>query len=235
MEVAPGVHRFGTAQVNWYIVEDGDGLTLVDAGMPRHWRQLRNEALPRLGRLLHDIEAVVLTHAHADHVGFAELARTRARATVRVQTADAGPQVRKLPPPYLYLLPTSWPLLAEGLRDGMLVTPPVREYQPYGDGDVLDVPGHPRVVHVPGHTAGTSALHLADRGVLFTGDALVTLDPYTRARGPRVLIDAVNEDTQQLRDTLPRMADLDADVLLPGHGEPFRGTPRDAVDQALRA
>jgi glyoxylase-like metal-dependent hydrolase (beta-lactamase superfamily II) len=234
MEVAQGVHRQGTGQVNWYLITDGNSVTLVDAGMPAHWRQFR-DALGRMGRSLRDVEAIVLTHAHLDHLGFAERARRAAEAGVHVGEGDANGHVRKTPNPLLYWRPSSWPLLAEGLRDGLLAAPPVRQFQTFADGDVLDVPGHPRVVAVPGHTAGHAALHLPDRGVLFTGDALVTLDPYTRGRGPRLLLDGVHEDPARNRESVPRLAALEADLLLPGHGEPWHGTPADAVSQALRA
>ena len=233
MQVTDGIWRFGTRHVNWYAVEDGGRLTLVDAGMPGHWPQLE-AGLRRLGKDLRDVEAIVLTHAHADHVGFAERARGQGDVDVLVDKRDADGRVRKMPPLHLYWRPTSWPLLAEGLRNGLLATKPVREYRTFGGGDVLDVPGHPRVLATFGHTAGSVALLMPERGVAFTGDALVTLDPYTRGRGPRLLLDAVNEDTAQAKASLPRLADVEADWLLPGHGEPWRGRPADAVAQALR-
>ena len=75
-DVAPGVHRVEDAYTNWYLVEDGDELTIVDAGVPTSWDSLL-EAVKALGRRLEDIRALVLTHAHFDHVGFAEKARQR--------------------------------------------------------------------------------------------------------------------------------------------------------------
>src|SRR4051812_23496529 len=73
-DVAPGMHRVEDAYTNWYLVEADDGLTIVDAGVPTSWGSLM-EALTQLGRQPADVRALVLTHAHFDHVGFAEKAR----------------------------------------------------------------------------------------------------------------------------------------------------------------
>lgn len=77
-DVADGVHRIGEHFVNWYLVEENGYLTLVDAGLPASWRSLL-EALNAIGRSPRDIEAIVLTHAHFDHIGFAERAVQAAR------------------------------------------------------------------------------------------------------------------------------------------------------------
>jgi len=73
--VVEGVHRITDSYTNWYLLEEQGRLTVVDAGVPASWQSL-HDALARLGRKPSDIEAVVLTHAHIDHVGFAERART---------------------------------------------------------------------------------------------------------------------------------------------------------------
>lgn len=67
--VADGVPRIEDSYTNWYLVEKNGRLTVIDAGVRTSWRSLL-EALSRLGRTLGDIEAVVLTHAPFDHVGF---------------------------------------------------------------------------------------------------------------------------------------------------------------------
>ena len=233
MEVAPGVHRFGTKLVNWYVVEDAGRLTLVDAGMPGYWRQLE-PALREIGAGLDAIDAVVLTHSHVDHTGFAERLRSEGSTRVHVHVDDnGGGGARKLPPLHLYWRPASWPLLAEALRNGLLATPQVRELATFAAGETLPVPGRPTAVHLPGHTAGSCAILLDDRGVVFTGDGLVTLDPYTGAVGPRLMLDGVNEKPAEARASLHRLTGLGTRTVLPGHGEPWNGDMDEAVARAL--
>src|SRR6266511_2199087 len=83
VEVSKGVHRLTKGVVNFYLLEEAGKLLLVDAGAPRDW-DLLVRTVTGLGRTLDDIEAVVLTHAHSDHTGFAERARTTAGSTVWV-------------------------------------------------------------------------------------------------------------------------------------------------------
>ena len=87
-QLAPGVHRLGNALVNCYLIEDGNSMTLVDGGLPAFRRQL-DEYLRSRGRSVADIDAVILTHAHSDHVGIVEGVRTDAPAPVHVHEADA--------------------------------------------------------------------------------------------------------------------------------------------------
>src|SRR5215216_7043913 len=96
--VADGVHRIEDAYTNLYLVEGGDGaLTVVDAGVPPSWESL-TDAVRRLGRGLGDVAAIVLTHAHFDHLGFAERGRMQLGIPVWVHENDV-PLTRK---PLLY-------------------------------------------------------------------------------------------------------------------------------------
>jgi glyoxylase-like metal-dependent hydrolase (beta-lactamase superfamily II) len=83
-----GVLRLGSSMVNWYAVIDGGRVTLIDAGLPRYAETLGAD-LRSVGRELSDIEAVVLTHAHPDHIGVTGFLRARG-VPVYVHREDAG-------------------------------------------------------------------------------------------------------------------------------------------------
>src|SRR5205085_11934743 len=85
--LADGVVRLGTSLVNWYLVEDGGRVTIVDAGAPSYRPQLER-GLALLGRSSDDVAAVLLTHGHDDHIGFAEPARSELGVPVYVHRDD---------------------------------------------------------------------------------------------------------------------------------------------------
>src|SRR3954454_13586734 len=87
VRVAEGIHRLGDRYVNWYVIEQGGRLTVLDAGFPAHWSQLPR-LLQTIGRSLDDVDAVLLTHHHPDHLGSAE--RIRRESGARVLTHDAA-------------------------------------------------------------------------------------------------------------------------------------------------
>lgn len=231
--IAPGVSRFGTKRVNWYLVEGDDGVLVVDAGVPGHWPQLLSGLADR-GHGLDDVAALVLTHGHADHVGFAERLRETAGVPVFVHEADVGlaqgtENVSTGDALVNLWRPAVLALLFELGRNGGLSIPPVEEVRTFADGDVLDLPGSPEVIHVPGHSPGSCAFFLPDRDALLCGDALATLDLTTgRERGPQIM-SLFNADAARARDSLDRIADLGRVTLLPGHGRPWRGEMDEAV------
>ena len=237
---APGVHRVEDSYTNWYLVEEAGRLTVVDAGVPASWKSL-HDALRQLGRRPADIEALVLTHAHFDHVGFAERARTELRVPVYVHENDA-PLARhpwrydfeRLPLIYFATRPQALPILAAFARTRAFFPPALHDVVRYEDG-TLPVPGSPRVVPTPGHTLGHCALHLPDRDVAIAGDALVTLDPYTGRRGPRLVARAATADVERNLRSLDALAATGARTLLTGHGEPWTDGVEAAVEEARRA
>jgi glyoxylase-like metal-dependent hydrolase (beta-lactamase superfamily II) len=239
VEVAPGIHRLGNELVNFYVIEDGGRLALVDAGLPGFRGQLEAFLAGR-GRTLSHVDAVLLTHAHGDHVGVAEAVRD-AGATVYVHEADAEmartaePQERERSMlPYLRRRAT-WRLLVAGMRAGGAKTPKIAEVTTFAEGDELDVAGRPRIVHAPGHSHGHVVFHLPDRGALLAGDTVVTYNPLTGRPGPQIMPGAFNVSSAQATASLERLEPLEAGVLLPGHGDPWTGGVAAAVARAREA
>lgn len=240
-EVAEGVHRLSQGIANFYLIEASGKFVLVDAGGTKDWNRFA-ELVEALGRKVGDLDAVILTHAHGDHVGFSERARATADARVWVHESDQQVALTGKAPSgsdgnigkYLLkaqLYKTIWVLG----RAGASRIVPVAEASTFSDGETLDVPGRPRVIHTPGHTDGSAALVLEDRRVLFTGDALVTLNPATGRIGPQIQPSVFNRDSQQAMGSLGNMAGAKADVLLTGHGEPWTGGVEEAIRLARAA
>ncbi len=235
IEVVPGVHRLFNRYENWYLIEAGGRLTVLDAGLPAHWAEFCS-ALSQLGRTLADIDAVLITHHHPDHAGNAERLRASG-ARVLCHPADAPylrgeRQVsRTATLPYLRR-PWYAVYMLHLLLNRVTRVPPVAELNEMSDGETLDVPGSPRVIHAPGHTAGSCALFIEDRSLLFTGDTLVTLDMTRGRTGPRVIRGPVTENAEEASESLALLAATNAEIVLPGHGQPWLDGIGTAVDIA---
>jgi glyoxylase-like metal-dependent hydrolase (beta-lactamase superfamily II) len=236
--VAPGIHRLAHAFVNCYLVEEGSSVTIVDAAFPATWPHLLL-ALHAIGRTPRDVKAIVLTHAHFDHLGFAARAAAELSVPIWVHPEDgyiaAHPyryQHERSRWVYPFLYPRALPVLGAMTMAGALQTAGVSDTKALAPG-ILDVPGHPTVIFTPGHTAGHCALHFPDRGALITGDALVTLDPYRATRGAQIVAGAATAHSGVALASLQAIADTGAETLLPGHGEPWRAGASAAVAAAL--
>ena len=120
------------------------------------------------------------------------------------------------------------------IRAGAARVGPIHEIRRFGNEGTLDVPGSPRVLFTPGHTLGHCALHLPERDVVISADALVTHDPYTDTRGPRIVARGATADSERALASLERIARTGARTLLPGHGEPWRGGVEQAAGEARR-
>ena len=148
-EVAEGVHRLTNGIANFYLIEEAGKLVLVDAGAPKDWA-LFTQAAPGLGKVARDLDAVLLTHAHTHHTGFAEKARATTGAQVWIHEQDAqmactgkvGPRDGKTS---AYLLHGAfWRTVFVLGMHGAAKIIPIQEVSAFGDGEVLDVPGSPR-------------------------------------------------------------------------------------------
>ncbi|GAA1420222.1 MBL fold metallo-hydrolase [Agrococcus citreus] len=225
-DIASGVHVLQHASTNAYLIEDGDAITLVDALFPASHRHLAR-ALTAIGRRPADVRALVLTHAHFDHLGMAAGLRD-AGVPIWLHPGDAPIAAhpysyRPARPRLLYPLrfPAGLPILTAMVTVGALRVQGIREHSPLEHGTTLDVPGAPRVLATPGHTDGHVALHLPDRDAVIVGDALVTLDPYTAKTGPRVVAAAATNDPELALASLAVLEGTGATAVLPGHGDPW--------------
>jgi glyoxylase-like metal-dependent hydrolase (beta-lactamase superfamily II) len=229
------VVRLGTWIVNWYLLADDEGVTVIDGAVPAYSRQLE-PGLAELGRSLDDVKAIVLTHAHADHVGVVRKLQARLGIPVYVHRADRdlattaksfgrndGSML-----PYLRR-PMTYRLLFELGRNGGMIPQKIENVTVFDDGDELPVPGRPHAIHSPGHTDGHTSFVAGD--VLFAGDALCTLNPLTGERGPQLMPSAFNRSTEQALASLDNLVGTHASLLVPGHGDPVR-EPNGAIGQA---
>ena len=99
MQIASGIHRIGDRSIiNAYLIEEANEVTLVDAGVAGLYRDLPKE-LASMGRTIEDVRALVLTHGHSDHIGFAERLRTERHVPVSVHEADAALARGEVPNP----------------------------------------------------------------------------------------------------------------------------------------
>lgn len=241
LEVAPQVHFVEASHTNFVLIVDGDEVTVVDSGYPKD-RSLVEASVRQIGRSLSDVAAMLLTHAHVDHIGSAEWMRqdfgvpthchtdeaAQARGELEQRISERDLLVRLWRPGVLMFVLN---VVAKGGLNPTHMT----EVTTFSDGAHLDVPGHPVGVHTPGHTSGHVGFHLPDHGVLLTGDALITVDVWDRSdRGPQVIRAPFNHDHDQAVESLQRFEALDAQAVIPGHGRPYRGSPAQAVQEARR-
>jgi glyoxylase-like metal-dependent hydrolase (beta-lactamase superfamily II) len=245
---AAGIRRlaiptpFAVGSVNLWLVED-DPLTLVDCG-PNSGEALDEleTGLRELGRRIEDLERIVLTHQHFDHVGLVGILARRSGAEV-VALAELAPVLEDH-----RAAAERDDELAEAimLRHGITADVVIalrslsRAYRGWGggapvarrvaDGGMLEFAGRRlEVQHRPGHSPSDTLLWDADRGVLIGGDHLlphISSNPLiARPLGGRSG-EPGPERPHALRmyvDSLRLTRELPVELVLPGHGDPFGG------------
>lgn len=240
-EVAPDVFAVEGPTVNWTLVAEGDALTLVDAGWPGYLDDVL-ASISEVGHRLADVEAVLVTHAHVDHIGSLPRLLEKHRVPVLLSPTEA-PHARR---EYLEQAGTAdivrnlWrprvlPWALHLVRHGALNDPGVPEATDFGAVAAIDVPGRPVPIATPGHTSGHTAYLVPGARVLLTGDALVTGHALSSTTGPQELMGFFHHDLDAMNASLDVIAEVDADAIVPGHGPVHTGSPRDAVARLRRA
>lgn len=240
-QVADSTFALGTHGHNFYILKEGEEATIIDAGCSGEWSKLTS-GLESVGLSLERIAGIIVTHSHTDHFGLAKRAKSSG-VEVSVHEAEESRALGtyegryavspgELPKFSIYTLRTFVPMMLAGA----LKLEHLDEVSTFRDGDQLDLPTNPIAIHTPGHTEGHTMFHVPERGLLFTGDGLITMDLLGPSKGPQMIREMFNHDTAQALDSLDRIVDVEAELLLPGHGKPWSGSPAEAVEliRALR-
>ena len=226
MEIIPNVHLIpGMRGANAYLLL-GSTLTLVDTGMPGSADTILGY-IEELGLDAADLSCIVITHYHLDHVGSLAALKARTSAQVVAHPGDA-PFIsgEQSPPPAGRAITRFLFWLAAPLLPALDPLPVDLLVQDGDHLDTADLLSGATVVHVPGHTPGSIALHFPSERLLICGD---TIDHRRGRLGPPPK--PFTDDMGQAVASLRRMAELEFDVLCPGHGTPIVG----GADQQVRA
>ena len=236
--VTDTVHFAHTDLVNWTLVTDGDGVVLIDAGFPGS-RDDVLASLRQLGFGVDQLHAILLTHAHVDHFGSAiwfakthgtpvychaaEVGHAKREYLEQASPVDIAKQIWR--PHYL-----TWSVAIT--RKGAMVRDGIPTARALTEDIAAALPGKPTAIPTPGHTGGHCSF-VVD-GVLVSGDALVTGHPLLPRGGPQLLPALFNHDQDGCVRSLGALGLLDTEVLLPGHGQVWRGSIREAAETAAR-
>jgi len=191
-----------------YVI-DGERLILIDTGVAGAEKDI-STALQKLNKNLSDVDIIILTHSHPDHIGAASLIQHESKAFVwahpneRTWIEDVQRQQQERPVPGFTKL-----VAGSVLLDRLLA-----------DGDVLSFAGdlNFRVLHTPGHSAGSICLLSEENGILFSGDLV-----------PQPNSMPIYEDVVALANSLVRIAEVKKlTALYSSWGDPLYG--QDAVD-----
>ncbi|WP_168701537.1 MBL fold metallo-hydrolase [Gordonia paraffinivorans] len=236
-------HFVHTDVVNWVLLEQDGQLTLIDGGYPGQAAQVV-ESIRRIGRHPSDIAGALLTHAHVDHLGGLAKLQSRFGFAVYMDPVEVDHALRHhlqqanafdLAPLAGQLRLWSW--LAKTTPLGVLNRKGLSAAHPHdrvaGEGAALDLPGSPVPVASHGHTDGHSAYLVADGRALVSGDALISGHEISAIAGPQCTPSPFQHDEPTARRSVERFTELDADLLLAGHGPLFRDGVAAAARRAL--
>ncbi len=228
MQLAPHLHKIGNDIVAAYLVVTDDGVTIIDAGLPGHYRDLVTE-LASVGKSLDDVRGVILTHGDSDHLGFAERLRATHGIPVFIHAADAGrargeskPATGKEPMKFGATLGFfAYALGKGGARTRYLTEVTDLPVTTGVDSTPLPLPGAPVIIGMPGHSPGSIAVWVPLVDAVFVGDALTTRHVLTGAVGPAAA--PFTDEPAQARASLRALLPTSAHWVLPGHGPAFDG------------
>ena len=210
-QVVEGLWQVPLGPVNSYLADNGGELVVIDTGLPGNGDKLE-AAILEIGRRPGEVRSIIVTHAHPDHDGSAAALRRVTGASIYMHDADA-PLLRK----GVGLRPLRPSPGMPGVIFRIFIHPPATVEAAPVEGTLTEGergPGGFRIIHVPGHCAGQVAL-LWERA----GGVLIAAD--TSANQIGLGISPAYEDLELGKRSLARLADMNFEVAVFGHGRPI--------------
>jgi glyoxylase-like metal-dependent hydrolase (beta-lactamase superfamily II) len=215
-QIVEGLWQINLGAVNAFLIDDGTGgLTLIDTGLPGNQDKIV-AAIASAGKNVSDLKHIILTHCHPDHSGSVAALKRLSGARVYMHPVDAamvrkGESGRPMSPA---------PGLLRGLMYRLFIPKkptPIEACavdQEINDGTELPIAGGLKAIHIPGQCAGQVALLWPRRRLLFAADACANMPTFGYA--------LCYEDLEEGKRSLRKLAALDFDAAVFGHGSPIR-------------
>ncbi|MHB8781512.1 MAG: MBL fold metallo-hydrolase [Candidatus Geothermincolia bacterium] len=215
----------GVAGSNIYLIREGEGFGLVDAGWPLDRRAIIR-GLESLGSGLPDLNTAVVTHYHGDHMGTLRGLKRATELHCSIGAHDAA-FARGDRPYERFQIDLARRIFYTSLW-------PLFRYRPFDvdrelhAGDTVGLLGGLEVIHTPGHSVGSICLYSRPRRLLFSGDTIRNEKGVLQGPPPQF-----TPDREAAARSLAKLADLDFDILLPGHGLPVMRRAGDRLRELL--
>ena len=210
MEIRPDVYLISGRASNFYLCIDEDGLTLIDAGMPKE-QQLLFDLLDKLGFQPQQLLRILITHADLDHVG--SLAAVQKATGAAVYAGEITAQFLRSGKS-----PNHLPRLLQWIANTFFKYQPVPQtcLKIIRDGDELPVLNGLIALATPGHTMDHFSFYNSKEGILFAGDALKTKDGILQRSPKRITADEDAADNSAIQ-----LIELAPATFACGHGDPI--------------
>ena len=212
MEIIANVFLVPRVVANPYVIVDHDGVTVIDAGLPRSEKKILAYVVS-LGKRAQDVKRIIITHADFDHIGglVALQAATGARtyaSRIEAEAIAQGKSSRQIKASGLSLRRMLFALLSPFVK-----LKPFQVDEFLAEGQTLPTLGGLRVLETPGHTPGHISLFAPAVRVLFCGDSMVSDEKGLHGSRP-----GVTWDGSKARASERKQAALGAQIVCSGHG-----------------
>jgi len=211
-----------------YVIGDpaSKDLSVIDVGLTGKG-SYKIQSIKKMGINLDDVKRIIMTHTHLDHIGcLSEIQKALPWVELWVHTLEAE-LLENGDDRGVYGMKEFKGMcqMQYGLKSDAFKLKVDRKLE--GD-ESLEIGGMKwKVIHIPGHSMGGIALYNESLKLLIPGDVIYA--DYAIGR-----FDLYGADAGQLKDSLHRLADLDIDMLLPGHNQIVKGLPSDYVEKTAK-